>query len=62
MQYIQNIDLMLREVQDEVHKNKENLVEYKNEFKASLKENKIKQFLEAMEKNLNTTTSSCAKQ
>ena len=52
MQYIQNIDLVLREVQDEVHKNKQNLVEYKHEFKASLKENEneIKQLLEAIEK------------
>ena len=39
MHYIQNIDLVLREGQDEVHKNKQNLVKYKHEFKASLKEN-----------------------
>ena len=45
-----NIVLVLREVQDEVYKNKQNVVEYKHEFKASLKENEIKQLLVALEK------------
>ena len=32
--YIQSIDVVLKGVHDEVHKNNQNLVEYKNKFKA----------------------------
>ena len=50
--FIQNIDLVLKGVQDEVHKNNQNLVEYKHEFKVRLKgnETEIKHLLEAIEK------------
>lgn len=53
MQYIINIDVVLKEIQDEVIKNKQNQMEYKNEFKSSLKqsENEIQKILEAIETN-----------
>ena len=51
MMYIQNIDLVLKGVQDEVDKNKQNLVEYKHEFKPIHKENEteIKHLLETIQ-------------
>lgn len=50
-QYIQNVDLVLREIQDNVNKNKQTLAEYKHEFECSLKQNEveIKNLLEAIE-------------
>lgn len=52
VQYIHNVDLVLKEIQDGVNKNKQNLAEYKGEFDTALKqnENEIKQLLEAIEK------------
>lgn len=52
VQYIHNVDLVLKDIQDGVYKNKQNLMEYKNEFASSLKqnENEIKQLLEVIEK------------
>lgn len=52
VQYIHNVDFALREIQDGVNKNKVNLVEYKNDFEMSLKqnENEIRQLLQAIEK------------
>ena len=51
MQYIQNIDLVLRDMQDCVSKNKCNLENYKSEFKFSLEESEkeLKNLLEAIE-------------
>ncbi|KAI8116613.1 hypothetical protein FF38_04414 [Lucilia cuprina] len=51
IQYIHNVDLVLKEIQYEVQKNKQNLVDYKHEFESSLNqnENEIKQLLEAIE-------------
>ena len=50
--YIHNIDLVLKRVQDEIHKNKQDLVKYKHEFQATFKENEteIKHLLEAIQK------------
>lgn len=55
VQYIHNMDMAIGEVQENVRKNKENLCEYKGEFKATLKqnENEIKKLLEAIEKGYN---------
>ena len=39
MQSIQNVDLVLRDIQDGVNKNKQTLLEYKNEFENLLKQN-----------------------
>lgn len=52
IQYIHNIDMVLKEIQDDVKRNRQNLVEYKDEFEMSLKqnENEIKILLEAIEK------------
>lgn len=52
MQYVHNVDLVAREIQCDVNKIKQNLIEYKNEFEVSLKhnENEIKNLLEAIEK------------
>lgn len=51
IQYIHNVDLMLRAIQDSVGENRQNLVEYKTEFEMSLKQNEkeIKILLEAIE-------------
>lgn len=52
LQYIHNVDLVLKEIQDGVDKNKITLKEYKDEFESSLKQNEIeiKELLEAIEK------------
>lgn len=52
MQYIQNVDMMLKEIQVTVNKNEQTLLNYKNEFESCLKrnENEIKTLLEAIEK------------
>lgn len=49
--YIQNVDLVLKDVQEIVQKNGNHLKEYKNEFEESLKKNEIeiKNLLEAIE-------------
>lgn len=51
IQYIHNVDFVLKEIQDGVNKNKRNLAEYKTEFEVSLKQNEteIKKLLEAIE-------------
>lgn len=38
LQYIQNVDLVLKDIQEDVNKNKQNLTEYKHEFKMSLRD------------------------
>lgn len=52
VQYIHNVDMVVKDIQDSVNKNKQNLIEYKLEFDSALKrnENEIKQLLEAIEK------------
>lgn len=45
IQYIHNVDLMLRAIQDSVGENRQNLVEYKTEFEMSLKQNDMKKDL-----------------
>lgn len=68
--YIHNIEELLREIHDGVEKNKQQLNEYKHEFKATLKrnENEIKELLEAIEnryeeriKKLDFATKNCEK-
>ena len=51
IQYIHNVDMVLKDIQDGVNKNKQNLKEYKNEFAFALSqnENEIKQLLEVIE-------------
>lgn len=51
MQYIYNVDLVLKEVQDSVNKNQRYLTEYKKEFEIALKKNEeeMKCLLKAME-------------
>lgn len=34
LQYNQNVDQVLRDIQDDVNKNKQNLQDYKHEFKS----------------------------
>lgn len=50
--YIQNVDLVLKGIQDSVDKNKRILVEYKDDFEKSLQKNEmeIKTLLETIEK------------
>lgn len=52
IQYVHNLDLVLAEVQEEVRKNKQHLIDYKDEFEESLKRNAVemKKLLEAIEK------------
>lgn len=52
MVYIHNVDLVLRDIQEEVNENKHNLREYKDEFEMSLRHNEseIKSLLEAIAK------------
>lgn len=52
IQYIHNVDLVLKEIQDDVKKNRQTLVDYKDEFEMSLRQNakEIKIQLEAIEK------------
>lgn len=70
MQLIQNIDMALKDILDDVKKSKHYLVEYKNEFNMSLKQNEreIKQLLQAVEsryeeriKKIDAVQSSCEK-
>lgn len=55
MLYIQNVDLVLREIQMNVVNNKQTLIDYKHEFESSLRknENEIKSLLEAIEGRYN---------
>lgn len=52
MQYIHNVDMVLKDIQEEVRKNKQGLIDYKDEFVLSLKKNEdeIKKLLESVEK------------
>lgn len=52
IQYVHNVDSALKNIQDDIYKNKQHLNEYKNELEISLKhnENEIKQLLEGIEK------------
>lgn len=68
--YIQNVDMVLREIQEAVDKNKQNLIEYKHEFGSSLKKNEeeIKELLKAIElryedrmKRIDNVQKSCEK-
>lgn len=51
VQYIHNVDMVLKNIQDEVVKNTNKMVEYKHEFGSSLKQNEyeIKELLKAIE-------------
>lgn len=52
MLYIQNVDLVVREIQNSVDKNRQTLLDYKHEFESSLKINEleIKSLLEVIER------------
>lgn len=50
IQYVHNLDLVLAEVQEEVRKNKQHLIDYKGEFEESLKRNKG-EFEESLKRN-----------